>query len=91
MQTFTPHELAQHNGRDGARVCITYAGKVYDAFGSWHWRGGRHQAAHDAGEDYTDPARGLGQAPHDPDLLARLPVLGVLVDDQPGENSASSS
>jgi predicted heme/steroid binding protein len=83
MQTFTPHELAQHNGRDGAPVYIAYAGKVYDASGSWLWKSGRHQVTHPAGVDYTDPADGLNQAPHGPDMLDRLPVIGVLADDPP--------
>jgi predicted heme/steroid binding protein len=90
MQTFTPQQLAQHNGRDGAPVYIAYAGQVYDASGSWLWKSGRHQVTHPAGVDYTDPADGLNQAPHGPDLLERLPVIGVLVDDQPSPDQETA-
>jgi predicted heme/steroid binding protein len=91
MQTFTPQELAQHDGRAGAPVYIAYAGKVYDASDSWLWKSGRHQVTHPAGVDYTDPADGLSEAPHGPDLLERLPVIGALVDDQPAADPTSGT
>jgi len=61
----------------GAPVYFAYKGKVYDASASWHWRGGKHQVVHGAGQDLTES---LPDAPHGEDLLARLPVVGILVD-----------
>lgn len=77
MRKFTREELAQYNGRDGAPAYVAYQGKVYDATGSWHWRDGRHQARHQAGADFNGELEG---APHGPDLLQRLPVVGVVVE-----------
>jgi len=77
MRTFTREELRNYRGQDGAPVYFAYRGKVYDASRSWQWRGGKHQVVHEAGQDLTES---LADAPHGEDLLARLPVIGVLVD-----------
>jgi len=76
MRRFTAEELASYDGRDGRPAYVACDGKVYDVTGSFLWRGGRHQAMHDAGLDLT---HALGGAPHGPDLLARCPQVGVLV------------
>ncbi len=77
MRTFTREELRKYTGEDGGPVYFAYEGKVYDASGSWHWRGGIHQVVHGAGQDLTEA---LADAPHGEDLLARLPVVGLLAD-----------
>ena len=77
MRTFTREQLRSYRGQDGAPVYFAYKGKVYDASASWQWRGGKHQVVHEAGQDLT---ASLADAPHGEDLLARLPVIGVLVD-----------
>jgi predicted heme/steroid binding protein len=77
MRTFTREQLRRYRGQNGAPIYFAYGGKVYDASESWHWRGGRHQVVHEAGQDLTEL---LSDAPHGEDLLARLPVVGVLVD-----------
>jgi predicted heme/steroid binding protein len=77
MQRFTRKELALCDGTHSALIYIAYEGKVYDASHSFLWQKGRHQVQHPAGVDYTG---GLGQAPHGPDLLERLPVVGILAD-----------
>ena len=77
MRTFTREELRKYRGQNGAPVYFAYKGKVYDASASWHWRGGKHQVFHEAGQDLTES---LSDAPHGEDLLARLPVVGILVD-----------
>jgi predicted heme/steroid binding protein len=48
---------------------------VYDACNSYHWRKGRHQILHHAGANLTAE---LKQAPHDAQLLERVPVVGTL-------------
>ena len=78
MRTFTRAELAAYHGRDGAPAYIAYAGAVYDATASFLWQRGRHQARHSAGLVFTVE---LDQAPHSADLLERLPVVGVLLDE----------
>jgi predicted heme/steroid binding protein len=90
MQTFTRKQLAQSRDRNGIPVYIAYEGKVYDTSGSFLWQKGRHQARHTAGVDYTN---GLDQAPHGPDLLERLPLIGVLVegDDQSEQTPAADA
>jgi predicted heme/steroid binding protein len=54
---------------------VTYAGKVYDVTGSFHWKGGKHHVLHDAGQDLTES---IGRAPHTAELLEKFPVVGVL-------------
>jgi len=76
MREFTLKELARYHGLDGAPAHVAYDGKVYDVTDSFLWRRGRHQVIHQAGQDLT---RELDAAPHGPDLLARVPVVGVLV------------
>lgn len=78
MQQFTKKDLALYDGKDGAPAYIAYASRVYDASNSFLWQKGRHQARHSAGQDFTDALDG---APHGPDLLERLPIVGVLIDD----------
>jgi predicted heme/steroid binding protein len=79
MRKLTREELAQYTGKDGAPAYVAYQGKVYDATDSWQWRNGRHQARHLAGADL---AGGFEGAPHGPELLQRLPVVGVLADEE---------
>ncbi len=78
MRRFSRAELAGCNGQNGAPTCFAFEGKVYDASHSFLWQRGRHQVRHPAGVDYTGS---LGDAPHGADLLERLPVVGILVDD----------
>ena len=77
MNEFTIEELADYDGRDGAPAFIAYEGQVYDVSQSFLWRGGVHLVLHEAGRDLTSA---LAQAPHGPDLLDRVPVVGVLKD-----------
>lgn len=75
MKTFTPEQLATFNGQDGQPVYIAHQGKVYDVTQSKMWRGGRHMKRHGAGADLTTD---IQAAPHDVDVLARYPQVGVL-------------
>lgn len=75
MRTFTLAELAQCDGRGGRPAYVAYDGRVYDVSASFHWRGGRHWVRIRAGCDLT---ASLDAAPHGPELLQRVPVIGVL-------------
>lgn len=75
MRELTVKELSRFDGRDGRPAYVAYAGKVYDLSGSFLWRGGRHQALHEAGRDLTEA---LKHAPHGAELLMRFPVVGTL-------------
>jgi predicted heme/steroid binding protein len=80
MQTrrFTKKELSRYNGQNGAPAFLAYQGRVYDVSSSFLWQKGRHQAMHEAGADLT---HSLDQAPHGADLLAKFPIVGVVVED----------
>ncbi len=80
LREFTIHELRRYNGKDGSPPFVACEGKVYDLSESFLWRGGRHQVLHSAGADLTTA---LIQAPHNADLLARFPVVGILVSGKP--------
>ena len=77
MKKIHREDLRKYNGRDGAPSYIAYEGKVYDVSESWHWKDGRHQVLHRAGEDLTEAIK---DAPHNDDLLERVPVIGILID-----------
>jgi predicted heme/steroid binding protein len=77
MRQFSREDLAKYNGKDGAPAYIAYGGRVYDVSESFLWQRGRHQARHAAGMDLTGE---LAQAPHGAELLARFPVVGVLIE-----------
>ncbi len=78
MRKFRKGELTVFNGMDGKQAYIAYKGKVYDVSMSWHWKGGKHQVMHKAGEDLTDA---LNHAPHGEDLLERVPLIGLLTEE----------
>lgn len=76
MRTFTKEELQQYNGKNGSPAYIAYKGKVYDVSESFLWQKGKHQVIHFAGADLTEALD--HDAPHGPDLLERVPVIGAL-------------
>jgi predicted heme/steroid binding protein len=77
-QTFTRLELSRYDGKNGAPAYVACSGRVYDVSHSYHWRTGRHWAQHRAGTDLT---ASLESAPHGIDLLDRVPVVGLLIDE----------
>jgi predicted heme/steroid binding protein len=76
-RTFTRDELAGFDGKDGRQAYIALSGKVYDVSGSAMWEKGEHEEEHSAGADFTDD---MDFAPHNEDVLAGFPVVGVLED-----------
>lgn len=77
MKKYTVSELSEYDGIKRKEIYFAYEGKVYDASGSFLWKGGKHQVMHKAGRDLTGE---LESAPHGMDLLERLPVIGTLSD-----------
>ena len=77
MRTFTRDELRLHDGKNGRRALIAYKGMVYDVTDSFLWQQGRHQVLHSAGVDLT---AAMDDAPHDEELMARVPVVGTLAE-----------
>ena len=75
MRKFTREELKEFNGKSGKPAYIAYRGKVYDVTESFLWKGGRHQALHEAGEDLTE---GLKEAPHGEEFILKFPVVGLM-------------
>ena len=73
MRTFTPHELALCDGRDGRPSYVACDGTVYDVGESFLWRRGRHTAEHEAGRDLTEELAGArhGAAPERFRVLAK--------------------
>ncbi|MGD0056553.1 MAG: cytochrome b5 domain-containing protein [Methanomassiliicoccales archaeon] len=78
MRTFTKKELAEFNGRNGKPTYVAVNGKVYDVTKSEQWEDGEHQYMHNAGQDQSDA---ISDAPHDPDVLERYPVVGALTNE----------
>lgn len=75
-KTITLEELAKNDGRSGSRAWIAFEGKVYDVTDSNLWSGGDHMGTHQAGTDLT---RDIDAAPHGPENLERVTLVGVLV------------
>ncbi|MCL7412702.1 MAG: cytochrome B5 [ANME-2 cluster archaeon] len=78
MRIINTLELSGNNGRDSP-VYVAHNGTVYDVSRSSLWKGGRHQAVHEAGVDLSEHMSG---APHGIDMLKRFPVVGILSGDK---------
>lgn len=80
---YTRAELAAAHGRDGGEpILIAFEGRVYDVTRSFPWRLGFHWACAFGGQDLTGM---LDLAPHGPEMLERVPCVGLLADDEPDE------
>jgi predicted heme/steroid binding protein len=72
---FTLEELAKYDGINGNPAYVACNGKVYDVSGSSFWMSGDHLGAHQAGKDLTAE---MDIAPHGPENLGRVKLVGVL-------------
>jgi predicted heme/steroid binding protein/uncharacterized membrane protein len=86
VRRFTAAELAQFDGVDGRSAYVGYKGFVWDVTASLLWRKGKHVNQHVAGVDLTAEMAG---APHADDVMARFPIVGVLVADDAPEAAAA--
>ena len=69
---FTAEDLQAFDGRDGRKAYVAVGGTVYDVTESRLWKNGKH-TRHLAGGDMTDMIK---QAPHGPEKLDTMPVVG---------------
>lgn len=75
LPTFTLEELAEFDGKDGARAYVAVQGVVYDVTDLPRWEGGTHNG-YDAGQDLTDII--LNKSPHGLSTLERATKVGIL-------------
>ncbi len=75
VNQFTLTQLAQYNGKNGAKAYIAISGKVYDVTGVSAWQNGGHQGVK-AGADVTTA---FANSPHSASTLSGLTVVGTLV------------
>lgn len=73
-KVFTLEELAQYNGKDGAKAYVAVDGVVYDVTGLKAWTEGKHNGF-EAGQDLTEAIK---KAPHGTSKLEGLTVVGKL-------------
>jgi predicted heme/steroid binding protein len=74
-EAITHENLSSFDGKDGARAIVAVGDKLYDVTSSRMWQDGVHVRQHQAGSDLTDALWG---APHGPDVLERVPLIGEL-------------
>jgi predicted heme/steroid binding protein len=72
---FSTQELSRYYGKEGRPAYVAYRGLFSDVSGSFLWRGGRHQALHDAGRDLSLE---FEAAPHGTLVLSRVTIVGRL-------------
>ena len=72
LRTLTLHDLAQHDGQNGAPAYMAINGTVYDVTKVQLLNDGRHHGV-TPGNDVTD------QFVHNKAILNRLQVIGTLV------------
>lgn len=75
LPTFTLEELAEFDGKDGARAYVAVQGVIYDVTDLPKWEGGTHNG-YDAGQDLTDII--LNKSPHGLSTLERAIKVGIL-------------
>lgn len=73
---FTLDELAEYNGKDGAKAYIAVDGVVYDVSDSKAWKDGMHNGF-EAGKDLSEEMR---NAPHGLSKLDNLKKVGILAE-----------
>jgi predicted heme/steroid binding protein len=73
----TVEELAQFNGKDGAKAYVAVDGNVYDVTGNRKWLDGNHEKGMSAGRDLSEF---ISSAPHGKDILKQFTIVGKIVE-----------
>jgi len=73
----TIEELAQFNGKDGAKAFVAIDGNVYEVTGNRKWLEGNHEQGMSAGRDLSEFISG---APHGYDILKQFTIVGKIVE-----------
>lgn len=80
MKEFGKEDLSGCDGKEGRPAYVVHRGKVYDVSESRLWKGGLHMKRHHAGMDLTAD---IGGAPHGPEMLERVPLVGIVRKEEP--------
>ncbi len=75
MKNFSVTEIHASDGKNGAPSLVVVQEKVYDVSGSLKWKDGSHMRRHQAGQDLTIDIK---SAPHGPEVLERVKLVGLL-------------
>lgn len=73
----TIEELAQFDGKDGAKAFVAIDGDVYEVTGDRKWLDGNHEEGMTAGRDLSEFISG---APHGYDILKQFTIVGKIVE-----------
>jgi predicted heme/steroid binding protein/uncharacterized membrane protein len=82
MKEMTSEELLSFGGKDKNPAYVAFQGKIYDVSMSPLWPKGLHMKRHPAGKDLSAE---ISAAPHGPEVLERLPQVGILKKGVPEE------
>lgn len=77
LPTFTLTELAEYDGKDGAKAYVAVDGKIYDVTDIEEWTGGAHYNGAMAGVDLSDL---ISKSPHGKGILNRAKLVGTLME-----------
>jgi len=72
----TIEELAQFDGKDGAKAFVAIDGDVYEVTGDRKWLDGNHEEGMTAGRDLSEFISG---APHGYDILKQFTIVGKII------------
>jgi predicted heme/steroid binding protein len=88
---YTPGELAEFNGQNGARAYVAVNGLVYDLTNVSAWAQGRHYCSGAiAGKDITFLWNLVPSSHKNPNFLKQFPVVGKLVASHPSKESPTA-
>ncbi len=75
LPKFTLTELAEYDGKNGAKAFVAVDGKIYEVTDIEEWTGGEHYNGAMAGVDLSEL---ITQSPHGKSMLSRAKLVGTL-------------